>query len=177
MLLVIHLLSSVEGKILPSVMVTILSAILVVSFVTYSPYSFRGKLLRALADKENLTISVLARESREINKLVKGKREGAAVLTLSPVFVVNDKTPIFPEFTTGPFAYTYSYLIPEDLARRQRIPRQSDLENFFLTNNPAAVLTGHEKENIEESIVEIAKSLNYSEIQMPSGNVLWLSPE
>ena len=177
MLLVLNLVSTVDGRTLSGITAGILVCILFVSFLTYSPFSFRDKLVKNLKSWDYLTVNVLARESREISRIVKSNDDNPVVLALSPAFVINDGTAIFPEFATGPFAFTYSYLVPEDQARRQRIPREADLDRIFQSDNIAAVLTGHEKPEIEQAIIEMAMKSNYSRIDMPSGNTLWLSPD
>ena len=173
-LLVLNFVSTVDRKYLSGITAVFMTCILFLSFLTYSPFSFRDKLAKALKNRDYLTVNVLARESREIRRRIADQGDDTAVLTLSPAFVINDGTAIHPEFATGPFAFTYSHLIPKQQAHRQRIPRKGELDQFFQSGHTAAVLTGHEKPEIEQEIIDTAMKYNYSRVDMPSGNVLWL---
>ncbi len=133
-------------------------------------------MVPALLNWDMLTINMIKRESEQISKALHPIANGRAVLTLSPVFVINAKTPIYPDFTNGPFAYKYSYLMPPELAAEQNMIRRSDIEQFIQEKNPAAILTGHEKEVDEASIVDAARKFNYRNYPLPSGNILWLPP-
>ena len=97
------------------------------------------------------------------------------ILTLSPIYAINAGLSVYSEFTTGPFAWIVSHLIPPDEARKQNLPLKSDIDTFISNNNPGAILTGQEKVQ-DVPLIDAAKRFEYQPEILPSGNTLWLAP-
>ncbi len=106
--------------------------------------------------------------SKDLAKLCKD----CLVLTLSPAAVLESpETSIYPEFVTTPFIWRASALVPEDLREAHQVVTFSTLEDFLEQNPPDAIVTGFERPEYEQSFVNYAKKMGYTEENLNGGKV------
>ena len=172
-LLTLQLYSLCKHRPLQLMLLGTVTAFTFVSFTTYSPYTMRGRLHGMLLGQETVGISTFNQDIFYLKNRFQTSRE-SKILTLSPVYPVNAGLDIYPQFTTGPFAWKTSHLIDKQRAQKQNLPIKEDLQIFMTQQPPAGILTGDEKQE-DIPLIEAAIELNYHPESLPSGNILWVA--
>ncbi|MCK5359199.1 MAG: hypothetical protein KAJ95_01160, partial [Gammaproteobacteria bacterium] len=134
-------------------------------------------ILRVITKTESIIPIKVNDQSEILRNYVDSKQEKGKVLTLSPIFAVNAKLPIFEEFVTGPFAWRVSHLLSEEVALSRGLPIRSKIKVFVQQNMPSVILTGKEKIRLERPLISAARELGYKKVKTPSKITLWLSPD
>ncbi|HEY2990447.1 MAG TPA: glycosyltransferase family 39 protein [Candidatus Binatia bacterium] len=120
----------------------------------------------------------LHKVSEEIaGRLTASRGAGMKILTLSPLYAVEKKLPVYPEFATGQFAWRVSHLLSPDERERQSLVGPADVDNFVKKEPPSAILTTSEARSLREPLTQMAQRLGYLEIKLSDGSVLWIAPE
>lgn len=148
----------------------------VISFIYGSPL-IRDSMISGLLRPESWTSIRIQREADNIRGYVDSRRGEGAVLTLSPLYAIESRLPIYKEFVTGPFAWRVSHLLSEEEAVNRNLPLRSRIKSFLGEKRPRAILTGKEEEELEIPLIREAQQLGYQPMVTPAGIVIWLSPE
>ena len=172
-LLILQLLSNIKGGKIQIALASIFLITTIISFLTYSPYTMRGHLHGLIQNPHTLEIFEFQDDVNALKQLSQNLNN-RKILTLSPLYATNSGLPVYPEFTTGPFAWKTSHLVPEAIAKKQKLPLKNEIKEFIKLNKPAVIFTGQE-EYQDRPIISVAKRLNYHPHALPSGNVIWLS--
>jgi hypothetical protein len=96
------------------------------------------------------------------------------VLTLAPTLPIEAGLDVYPEFANGPFAWRLAHLLGDRQRAHFQIVAPADLESFLAKDPPAAVLTGFEKDDIEEPIRAYAERHGYRRVNLGKERLLWL---
>jgi len=142
------------------------------SIVTYSPYAHRERLVGIALGHEEVALTKVIREAKQIRSILGSVDDVSGVLTLAPIYILNTRLPIYSEFVTGPFAWSVSHLLSPEQAAAHKLPLKSNIENFITEKKPAAILTGREKVH-DIPLIAAARKLGYQETSLSSGNILW----
>jgi hypothetical protein len=165
---------------------TLLVAALI-SFVYGTPL----RSIQGLGTPESWTPIRLHRIAERIKAHVDSRRGDGAILTLSPLYVIESGLSIYKEFVTGPFAWRVSHLISGEEAANRGLPLRSQSQSFLKEKRARAILTGTEEEQLEVPLIREAQQFGYQPVVISTGNeglkeppfdfsrnyVLWLSPE
>jgi 4-amino-4-deoxy-L-arabinose transferase-like glycosyltransferase len=125
-------------------------------------------------------------EADTLRAAVEAPGGAGAVLTLSPLWAVEARLPIYPAFVTGPFGYRVSHLLPADEAAARGLPWGPDIKAFLEEHRPRAILTGHDEARVERPLIDAADALGYRPIETALGRVtggrgqaavIWVPPE
>ena len=158
--------------------VAILPVVLFASIsLVYGVSKSYNPILRVITKTESIIPIKVNDQSEILRNYVDSKQEKGKVLTLSPIFAVNAKLPIFEEFVTGPFAWRVSHLLSEEVALSRGLPIRSKIKVFVQQNMPSVILTGKEKIRLERPLISAARELGYKKVKTPSKITLWLSPD
>jgi len=176
MLLSLYALSNRRDKKFPVAVVLPFVLLAATSFV-YSSLIKHNFTISVFTKPESLTPIKLQRESEVVRGYIDSKAIEGKVLTLSPLYAVSSRLPIYEEFVTGSFAWRVSHLLSEEEAISRGLPLRSQIKSFVKERRPCAILTGKESEVLEKPLNEAAKDLGYHRIETSSGIVLWLSTE
>lgn len=98
-----------------------------------------------------------------------------AVLTLSPLFVLEAKRSIYPELANGPFLWRTAGFATDHLKSMHRMIGERDFQRFIKQEQPCAVLLGHE-ERLEKSLLSFCKK-NSVESGSEMGLTLFFNPK
>jgi hypothetical protein len=116
-----------------------------------------------------LIVHDLGRQAAELS-------QGGAILTLAPLYPLEGGVSIYPEFTTGPFAWrTAPWLTPPERSTFKMVSGE-ELEGLLETQAPAAILVGFEP-LLEEPLIDYALAHGYSWVELTPKNGLWLAPD
>jgi len=171
MLLSLYALSSRRDKRYPAAIV--LPFILLVAALNKSDFT-----IDIFTKPQTLSPIELQRESEEIRSYIDVEALGGKILTLSPLYAVSSKLPIYEEFVTGPFAWRVSHLLSEEEAISRGLPLRTRIKTFVKERRPCAILTGKENEWwLDKPLNEAAKDVGYYRIETSSGLILWRSNE
>ena len=97
------------------------------------------------------------------------------ILTLAPILALEAGRAIYPEFSTGAFAWRISPFVEPAKAARLKIPTTATLEALLESNPPAALLLGVEK-NGEDEFFTYARQHGYRKVSLARGGELWVRP-
>jgi hypothetical protein len=111
------------------------------------------------------------REMREAGARVAGGR----VLTLAPIYPLEAGLPIYPAFSTGPFAWRISPYLDPAKAARLGIISPTTLEAALRLTPPGAVLVGSEEKG-EETLAAYAKRQGFQKFDLEDDLVFWIAP-
>lgn len=100
---------------------------------------------------------------------------GARVLTLEPIPVLEARRRIYPEFSTGPFAWRIAPFIDPAKAVRLKIPSPDTLLPLLAATPPDAVLLGAEEKG-ELLLKSYARMQGYHRLPPREGDELWVRP-
>lgn len=100
---------------------------------------------------------------------------GGRVLTLEPISPLEAGRRIYPEFSTGPFAWRVSPFVEPTLAQRLHIPSEASLPGLLSTTPPDALLLGVEEEG-EDPLKAYATAQGFRRHLQGSGDEIWLRP-
>ncbi len=101
--------------------------------------------------------------------------EGAAVLTLAPIYPLEGGAGIYPAFATGPFAWRTAPMVASDRRATLGLVSEQELERFLLDNPPGAILVGFEDE-LELPFNDYALQHDYRWMELDINTGLWLPP-
>jgi len=96
------------------------------------------------------------------------------VLTLAPTFALAAGLSIYPEFSSGPFAWRSAFLVPAERRARLRLVAPDDLPAFLAARPPKAILTAVEDDELEKPIIHWAKTNGFHPVSLKKKRVLWL---
>lgn len=103
---------------------------------------------------------------------------GQRVLTLAPIFALEGKAQIYPEFVTGPLGWRVAPLL--SLADRQRVGLVSlaELDADLAAQAPRGIFTGvHDDDaSAEQPLLDFAQAKHYVPVTLPEQGVLWTRP-
>jgi hypothetical protein len=97
------------------------------------------------------------------------------VLTLAPIHALEAGRPIYPQFSSGPFAWRISPFVEPGKAARLKIPSPATIDALLAAEPPAAFLLGIEK-NGEDRFEAYARDHGYRMIRPASDDQLWVRP-
>lgn len=80
----------------------------------------------------------------------------SAVLTLSPLFVLEAKRSIYPELANGPFLWRTAEFATDEQKSTHKLIGEEDLQRFIKQKQASAFLLGHE-ERLEKSLLTYCK--------------------
>ena len=98
------------------------------------------------------------------------------VLTLAPTFALAGGLTIYPEFSSGPFAWRSAFLVSPERRARLHLVAPDDLPAFLATRPPKAILTGVDDEDLEKPIIHWAKTNGFQPVPLKKKRMLWLPP-
>ena len=176
MLLSLHALSNRRNKAFSGAVVLPFVLVASISFVYDSPFT-HSSTINVFTRPQSLTPIKLQGEAEVLRSYIESKEREGKVLTLSPLYAVNSKLPIYEEFVTGPFAWRVSHLLSEEDAINRGLPLRSRIKSFVKERRPCAILTGKEIKELEILLMTVGHELGYQHIKTPSGIVIWLSAE
>ena len=67
------------------------------------------------------------------------------VLTLAPLTALEAGLPIYPEFSTGPFAWRVARFVAPERRARLRLVSPDELESYLSHDPPAVILLGEDR--------------------------------
>lgn len=144
-------------RIFPIRLTTFLSISVALVFCVLLSKTWHFNHLRSPSDWKSLGVH---RESSRLKTLIKDKK----VLTLSPLYVLEAGGQIYPAFANGPFAWRTSHLIQKEKRKEIGIIGNEDLEEYLITDLPAAILTGFEGRH-DDKVKEFARKNNFIPLQ------------
>jgi len=97
------------------------------------------------------------------------------ILTLAPTHPLEAGLPIYPAFSTGPFAWRISPYVPPAQAARLGILSPTTLDAALDADPPAGVLVGLEKKG-EDLLSAYASSHGYRSWRWTDRSQLWVAP-
>ena len=100
------------------------------------------------------------------------------ILTLAPLYALEGGNDIYPEFSTGPFAWRVAPLVPDVNRNRFHIVGPDDLPALLASDPPRAILTGVENDDADEegTLIAYAMQNGFVPVTLPDESILWLSP-
>jgi len=110
----------------------------------------------------------------QIAHLVGGER----VLTFAPIFVLEGKAPVYPEFVTGPLGWRVAPLLSPAARASAGLVGVDELAADLAQRAPRGVLTGvHDNDaGAEAPLLAYAQDHGYVPIALADAAVLWVSP-
>jgi hypothetical protein len=175
-LFALQVISGLESKPWIQLATAMMVVVPLISLLSYSPYTSRARLAANLLGHHPTALHKLKQDVDVIQDLTPGAHENSTVLTLSPIFAISAGLSIDPRFTTGPFAFRVSGLLPESLARERGLPLEADTDDVVAVDNPVAIVTGREKIH-DGPLIASALKHGYQPHTLPSGITLWLAAE
>ena len=176
MLLSLYAISSRRKNTLSGAVVLPFVLVAAISFVYVFPLTY-GFTISVFKKPQSLTPIKLQVEAEVLRSYIDLNAREGNVLTLSPLYAVNSKLPIYEEFVTGPFAWRVSHLLSAKEAINRGLPLRSRINSFVKERRPRAILTGRENKGLERPLNKAAYELGYQHIITSSGIVVWLSAE
>jgi hypothetical protein len=85
------------------------------------------------------------------------------VATLSPLFAVEARLPIYPELATGPFLYRVGDLIPPEQRKRFVATSPRSVGALLAADPPGAIVVGVEGD-LDDPLVEYASAPGYRKV-------------
>lgn len=147
-------------------LVAFLLASAVISSVGLSSYSHPRRLAhRSGSVDEGLDLVALQTRAR----VGSGK-----VLTLAPMIPLEGGLDIYPEFSTGPFAWRTAHLLDPTDRVRFRMVSAMDLELLLRPDPPSGILVGAEVLPLEDPLIQYAKRHDYVPLPMSNGLTVWV---
>lgn len=103
---------------------------------------------------------------------------GHPVLTMAPIFPLEGKAPIYPEFVTGPMGFRVAPLLNPEARAAAGLVGVEELEADLAGQPPRGVFTGvHDNDAAsEEPLLQYAQAHGYVPIALPEQGILWVSP-
>lgn len=100
------------------------------------------------------------------------------VLTLAPIYPLEGKAAIYPEFVTGPLAWRVAPLLSPAERQVQGIVGLDELAADLTAQPPRGILTAVDNSDAAEEapLVAYAEAHGYVPIPLPDEGVLWTSP-
>jgi 4-amino-4-deoxy-L-arabinose transferase-like glycosyltransferase len=105
-----------------------------------------------------LRVRILGHQIENISKV-------GRVLTLSPVYLLDGNSQIYPEFASGPFAWRISQFVPSKDRKDLSLVSETDLNTWLESDPPGGILVGLHNE-LERSLVRYALENGYQEIRL-----------
>lgn len=99
---------------------------------------------------------------------------GGTVLTLAPVYVLEAGLKIVPEFAVGPFGLRSAHLVPPERRTPLKLPAATDFSTYLAKQMPDGILTGVEDKELEEGLIDFAKSHQYRRVKIGHKRTLWV---
>jgi 4-amino-4-deoxy-L-arabinose transferase-like glycosyltransferase len=99
---------------------------------------------------------------------------GGRVLTLAPIFPLEANLQIYPELACSPFVWRTATFVDKPTQAANRILDPADLEEFFRSAPPSAILTDFEHADIESPLVTYAKAHSYKKHNLEERGGFWL---
>jgi hypothetical protein len=130
--------------------------------------------LAILATPAEWMPSKLHARSAEIATLADGGR----VLTVAPLYPLEQNTPIEPALATGPFAWRVAEQVEPARRARLGLLAPADLPAYWEAQPPRALLTGVEADDAvdEAPLVAQAQAQGYVPVPLTGEGTLWLAP-
>jgi 4-amino-4-deoxy-L-arabinose transferase-like glycosyltransferase len=100
---------------------------------------------------------------------------GENVLTLAPIYPLEGGASIYPEFSTGPFAWRVAPLVEPERRAGLGLISGEELERFLEPHPPDAILVGFEGE-LEHAINDYALRHDYRWLELDLEIAVWLPP-
>jgi hypothetical protein len=145
--------------------------------VAFSPFSVKPAALLSVFRPGSWFPVRLHQASAEIARhLAASNSRGTKILTLSPLYAIETRLPIYREFATGQFAWRISHLVSPDDRRRQSLVGPADIEALIEREPPLAILTTSEARSLREPLTQMARNHGYRERELSDGSALWLAP-
>jgi hypothetical protein len=110
-------------------------------------------------------------EATDLHRLVPSGR----ILTLSPALPLEAGLQIYPELSTGPFAWRVAPFVPTERRPTLHLLAPEDLTARLQNEPPAAILLGIEKTG-EEPFLVYAQEHGYHAVSFSGRGSLWLAP-
>ncbi len=100
------------------------------------------------------------------------------VLSLSPIYPLEGKAQIYPEFASGPFGWRVASLIDEAQRKEFHLVAPDDLDEFLAADPPRGILVGLDNDDLfeEAPFVAYAREHAYVPVDLTDEGTLWLSP-
>jgi len=98
------------------------------------------------------------------------------VITLSPIYVVEAGGGLVPQFTTGPFAFRTTYLVPASQRRSLGLLGPDETSDYLRRHSDSAVLVGGDEPRLDSQLSRIASALGYPSVPILDQLRLWLPP-
>lgn len=96
------------------------------------------------------------------------------VLTLAPIYPLEGGLDIYPEFSSGPFAWRTAPLLDAADRARYKIVSPADLDELLRHDPPVGIIVGAEPIQMEYPLVQYAMQHNYLPLPMSSGLTAWV---
>ncbi len=142
-------------------------AVVVTGFVGFSSYQHLGNLL----SEESWTPI----EANEVGAQIKHAVGDGQILTLAPIYPLEEGGKIYKEFAAAPFGWRIGSLLGSSQRKQYDIVSKADLENYLKTKPPQGILVGDPLQAaLEQPLVDYAKEHGYRPLQLENGETLWL---
>jgi hypothetical protein len=104
--------------------------------------------------------------------------DGGRVLTVAPLYPLEQNTPIEPALATGPFAWRVAEQIEPVRRSRLGLLAPADLPAYWAAQPPRAVLTGLEADDARDEAPLLAQveAHDYVPVPLADEGTLWLAP-
>ncbi len=101
------------------------------------------------------------------------------VLSLSPIYPLEGKARIYPEFASGPFGWRVASLVDEAQREEFHLVAPEDLDEFLAADPPRGILVGMDNDDFfeEAPFVAYAREHAYVPVDLTDEGTLWLSPQ
>jgi 4-amino-4-deoxy-L-arabinose transferase-like glycosyltransferase len=153
------------------VMPVILAAVL--SF-TYRTFPGTPESMASLSKPKTWYPMELHEHSTEIANLVRTNGAVGKILTLAPLYAVESKLAVYPQFVTGRFGWRVGHLMLPAERSRQSMVSPAEIESLLQQDRPGAILTYGEDDNLEEPLIRAAGKLGYQKKKLSDGRTLWI---
>ena len=98
------------------------------------------------------------------------------ILTLAPIYPIENGLPTYPEFATGPFAWKSARFVPAERRSQLHLVAPDDLEALLAAKPPGAILTGVEEPALEKPLVEYSRAHLFVPVSLGKERTLWMPP-
>jgi hypothetical protein len=118
--------------------------------------------------------SFVAEDAHQLGLQARACVGSGKVLTLAPIYPLEGGLDIYPEFSTGPFAWRTAFMLSATDRLRFKMVSATDLDELLRTDPPSGILAGVEDEQMEYPLIQYAKQHNYVQLPMSKGLTVWV---
>jgi len=138
--------------------------------------------LAALSDPSGFTTTRVAQGGEALKAALESSAHpDGPVATIMPIYPLEAQLPVYPELSTGPFAYRIAPYTEPDLAAKYVMADAAGLQAVFDSNPPSAFLLGYDPA-LEQPLLRYAETNGYQPVEISGlGNrygqgVVYLKP-